>query len=61
MDAILQTHCISPTFLRKDDFVGFFQNRKATLLSLVEQAMGKQAVAVGEPIGEDDSETDDED
>jgi hypothetical protein len=61
MDAILQTHCISSTFLRDDDFVGFFQNRKATLLSLVEQAMGKQAVAAGEPVGEDDSEAGDED
>src|ERR1017187_5041183 len=43
MDAILQTHCISPIFLRTDDFTGFFQNRKATLLNLVEQAMCKQA------------------
>lgn len=38
-----------------------FQDRKATLLNLVEQAMGKQAVAAGEPVGEEDAKTDDED
>lgn len=60
MDAILQTHCISPIFLRTDDFSGFFQDRKATLLNLVEQAMGKQAIVTSETVGEDDIEEEDE-
>jgi hypothetical protein len=45
MDAILQTHCIEPKFLRADDFQGFFEARRATLLTLVEEAMGKQAIS----------------
>jgi hypothetical protein len=60
MDAILQTHCISPEFLRTDDFKGFMNARKATLLSLVEKAMGKVAVALGEAPSEDDSTDEDE-
>jgi hypothetical protein len=60
MDAILQTHCISPSFLRTDDFTGFFQDRKATLLKLIEQAMGKQVISTSEPINEDDMEIEDE-
>jgi hypothetical protein len=43
MDAILSTQCITPSFLRADDFGGLFQDRKKALFSLVEKAMGKQA------------------
>ena len=60
MDAILQTHCISPAFLRSDDFEGFMKDRKAALLSLVETAMGKFAVASGDAPGEDESTDEDE-
>jgi hypothetical protein len=60
MDAILQTHCISSGFLRSDDFGGFMSDRKAALLSLVETAMGKVAVASGDAPGEDES-TDEDD
>jgi hypothetical protein len=57
MDAILRTHCIDPALLRSDDFDGFFRDRKATLLALVERAMGKQAIVTSEPPIEDASES----
>jgi hypothetical protein len=47
MDAILRTNCIDPQFLRADDFEGFFEARRATLLGLVEEAMGKQSISSG--------------
>jgi hypothetical protein len=55
---ILRTHCIDPALLRSDDFDGFFSNRKAALLALVERAMGKQAIATSEAAIEDASESD---
>jgi hypothetical protein len=61
MDAILSTHCITPSFLRGDDFDGFYKARKATLLNLVEEAMGKQAVATSEAAAEDGSDSEDDD
>jgi hypothetical protein len=61
MDAILRTHCIAPAFLRSDDFDGFLQDRRSTLLRLVEQAMGKQAVATSAPAADDAFEAEDED
>jgi hypothetical protein len=59
MDAILQTHCITPGFLRIDDFAGFLDDRRAILLRLVEQAMGKQAIVMNEPDVEDASDPED--
>jgi hypothetical protein len=53
MDAILRTHLITPSYLRADDFDRFFRDRRAALLSLVEQAMGKQAVITSESVAED--------
>jgi len=47
MDAILRTHCIDPQFLRADNFDGFYGARRATLLHLVEEAMGKQSISAG--------------
>jgi hypothetical protein len=41
MDAVLHTHQVPAPFLRADDFQGFYQARKAMLLQLIEQAMGK--------------------
>jgi hypothetical protein len=61
MDTILRTHSISPEHLRADDFDGFFRERKATLLTLIEQAMGKQAIQTSEPVADDASDTEDED
>lgn len=56
MDALLQTHQIPAQFLRADDFGGFYQARKALLLQLIEQAMGKTTLAHAEAAANDDSE-----
>lgn len=61
MDAILRTHSISPEHLRADDFWGFWENRKAALLTLIESAMGKPAVKTNEPAAEDPNDVDDRD
>ncbi len=61
MDAILSTHCITPSFLRTDDFEGFYKDRKATLLKLVERAMGKHSLVTSEAPSDDQSEIDDDD
>jgi hypothetical protein len=53
MDAVLRTHCIDPALLRANDFEGFFRERRATLLSMVERAMGKPAIIAPEPATED--------
>ncbi|MCY1215727.1 hypothetical protein D3C85_690470 [compost metagenome] len=45
MDALLETHQVPAQFLRTDDFEGFYAARKANLLALVEQAMGKAPLA----------------
>jgi hypothetical protein len=60
MDAILRTHCVTPGFLRSDDFEAFMQDRRSTLLTLVEQAMGKQAIAMNELAAADVSDTEDD-
>jgi hypothetical protein len=60
MDAILKTHLIAPKYLRQDDFEGFFQDRKAALLNLVEMAMGKQAIMTSEPVAEDGTDSEDD-
>jgi len=39
---ILSTHVLDATFLYKDDFEGFIQNRKEKILQRIEKAMGKQ-------------------
>ena len=41
MDEILTTHYINPDKLRQNDFQGFYQDRKETLLNRIEQATGK--------------------
>lgn len=43
-DAVLQSHRIPPSRLRKDEFDAFFAERSRQLVALVEQAMGKDAV-----------------
>ena len=60
MDGILKTHLIDPKYLRQDDFEGFFQDRKAALLKLIEKAMGKQAIMTSESVAEDATDVEDE-
>jgi hypothetical protein len=58
MDEILKSHLIPADSLRLDDFDLFYQTRKTSLLSLIERIMGKQLLAVPEPIGDPDEEED---
>lgn len=52
MNSLVATHRIAPATLRADDFDAFYQARKAALLNLIAQAMGK-AVVVGEGVNDD--------
>jgi hypothetical protein len=69
VDARIRTHAIDPSLLRTDDFEAFFADRRAALLDLIAQAMGKevtgreqQPAAVAEDeyeasvLGEDESD-----
>lgn len=72
LDSILRSHWIEPSFLRNDDFHGFFAHRMDQLAGLVGGAMGKPAVSsdganeverdvvVPEEIEENESLDDDE-
>ncbi|ANL23171.1 HNH endonuclease family protein [Rhizobium sp. N113] len=44
LDGFLASHLIDPTLLRGDDFFAFMDARQKSLLSLIEQAMGKQSL-----------------
>lgn len=57
MDALLASHRIPADLLRADDFAGFYQARKAALLSLIEAAMGKALLTENEPEAEALEET----
>ncbi|MDM5201095.1 DUF262 domain-containing protein [Fictibacillus enclensis] len=52
MDEILHSHVIDPESLRLNDFDSFFEKREEKLLSIIENAMGKQIArpAVNHPI-----------
>lgn len=39
---ILRSHVVSPDYMYKDDFYGFFNNRKEQILQRIEKAIGKQ-------------------
>ena len=41
LDGYLRTHLIDPTYLRTDDFDGFFAARRSALLGTIREAMGK--------------------
>ncbi len=60
MNAILKSHCIEPRYLREDEFDGFYESRKASLLGLVESAMGKKALSGENENGYDEESEDDE-
>jgi len=48
MDQLLASHALSPDLLRKDAFDDFIEDRRRSLSRLVETAMGKAVVQVGE-------------
>lgn len=52
-DDILRSHLIDPASLRADHFDFFYEDRRARLLTLVEQAMGKTAVVTDESPADD--------
>lgn len=58
MNAIVTSHRIDAGRLRADDFDGFYAARKAALIALVEQAMGK--VAAGAAAAIEDFEEDED-
>ena len=62
LDFILKTHLIDPTFLRNDDFEGFFRARMNSLSGLVKEAMKKEVIVDQEDDEpEKESEFQDED
>jgi hypothetical protein len=61
MDEILSSHLIAPALLRADAFEDFYAARKAALLAVVEQAMGKASGVAAADGVEDDDEGEDED
>ncbi|MEW5926410.1 MAG: DUF262 domain-containing protein [Gemmatimonadota bacterium] len=54
LDDILRSHLIEPSFLRADDFDGFYAARRSALAALVAGAMGK---AVVDEEGSNEKET----
>ncbi len=54
LDKILESHLINPVLLRKDDFEGFYEDRKKRLAHMIEQAMDKPVVVVNTTLGMDD-------
>lgn len=56
LDDILRSHLIEPSFLRADDFEGFYAARRSALAALVAGAMGK-AVVDEEGTNEQETET----
>ena len=47
IDENLISHLIDPSFLRKDDFEGFFKDRREKLAQLIEKKMGKMVNRTG--------------
>jgi hypothetical protein len=44
-DDVVATHLIDPAVLQADDFDGFYADRSARLLGLVNEAMGKRTIS----------------
>ena len=53
MDEILRAHLIAPELLRHDQFEAFYIARKAALLNIVAQAMGKVVAQVSDAVPDD--------
>lgn len=60
MDKLLASHRIPHDKLRSDDFSAFYEGRKAALLALIEEAMGKQAAAASGDFSAVEDDDDDE-
>ena len=56
MDDILKSHVIDATLLRADTFKEFYAARKASLLSIVERAMGKMSAESASVADDEDDE-----
>ena len=56
MNKILESHRIPSETLRKDDFEGFYHERKQALLKLISTAMGKQVLGEGLEAQDDGEE-----
>ena len=54
MNIILESHLISSMMIRSDDFTSFYQDRKISLLNLIEKAMGKSSLHI--PVIEEDDD-----
>ena len=55
LSAILTSHEIEEALLASDDFNGFMDKRRSSLLALIEAAMGKEAVRESIlPMNQDD-------
>lgn len=55
LDECLSSHLVEPRHLYQDDFDSFYQTRKASLLNLIREVMGKTA---DENMGPDEDEGD---
>lgn len=55
-DNILKTHLINPLLLRADNFTDFYADRKAALIRVIEQAMGKAVVTASPDAPAEDAE-----
>jgi hypothetical protein len=58
-DSILRTHLIDPPRLRADDFDGFYQARRESLIKLIEGAMGKGVITTAPEAPAEDADDDD--
>jgi hypothetical protein len=48
MDSLLASHALAPALLRNDEFDLFLEDRRRRLVALVERAMGKPVLLMGE-------------
>jgi hypothetical protein len=55
IDKIVATHLISPSHLRAADFPTYFKDRTEALLTLISDAMGKEAIREDDSSGEGDA------
>lgn len=58
MDKLLDSHFIGPSYLRNNDFTGFFESRRRLLISEIAKVMGKPAIETGDAISDDDPDDD---
>ena len=58
MDRIIASHRIDPARLREDDFEGFLEERRESLLEIIESAMGKEIEGNAERESPEDTQDD---